>query len=464
LIVAAGKAPGAIMGAIMTDAPARTAKPSQPLRSEGGGWRLLQTRDFGFLFAGQAISQIGDGLNRVALLWFVYELTGSALKTTAIGLLQTLPPLVLGPLIGVYLDRWPKKRAMIWVDLIRTFMVMLIPLSYAWGVLTLDRLYVLVFLTAVFSTVFGPALASAVPLIVSRAELTGANALLQTTTNIGMLVGPAVSGLGIALIGAQNVLYVNAVTFFISVLCLLPIRVREVHGQTGRDADARTVAHDLAVGFRFVFLQDRAVTVLMATAALYTLGMSAFAFLLPVVAKQILRIGPVELGWLWSALGIGMLLSSLWLAWARQGSLGDRLRIVAGSLAVGGAAVCSLTLLESAFLAAALVVLIGGSTALFMPLVWAVLQEVTPERLLGRVFTMFSTGGMAAAMAGMSGFGWAADAVSPAASLIGVGLFLLGASALAAHFSRRCGPTGTALPLRSRVRVGMPDVVARQAS
>ncbi len=68
------------------------------------GWRLLGTRDFGCLWAGQVISQIGDGLNKVALLWFVYEMTGSALKMTAIGLLQTIPPLVFGPLIGVYLD------------------------------------------------------------------------------------------------------------------------------------------------------------------------------------------------------------------------------------------------------------------------------------------------------------------------------------------------------------------------
>ena len=76
------------------------------------GWELLKTRDFGLLFAGQTISQIGDSLNKMALLWFVYELTGSALKMTMIGLLQTLPPLLLGPLIGVYLDRFRKKPVM----------------------------------------------------------------------------------------------------------------------------------------------------------------------------------------------------------------------------------------------------------------------------------------------------------------------------------------------------------------
>ena len=66
------------------------------------------------------------------------------------------------------------------------------------------------------STVFGPALVSAVPLLVRRSELVSANALIQGTNNIGLLLGPAVSGMLIALIGAQYVLYVNAATFFIS--------------------------------------------------------------------------------------------------------------------------------------------------------------------------------------------------------------------------------------------------------
>ncbi len=90
-------------------------------------WRLINTRDFGLLWWGQTTSQIGEGLNKVALLWFVYELTGSAMKMTMVGLLQTIPPLVFGPLLGVYLDRLPKKAVMIWVDLIRALLTLLIP-------------------------------------------------------------------------------------------------------------------------------------------------------------------------------------------------------------------------------------------------------------------------------------------------------------------------------------------------
>jgi MFS family permease len=416
------------------------AAESQPTsESNVSGWRLLGTRDFGWLWAGQVISQIGDGLSKVALLWFVYEMTGSALKMTAIGLLQTIPPLLFGPLIGVYLDCLPKKSVMIVVDLLRTLMVLLIPVFYAFDMLTLERLYVLVFLTSIVSTIFGPALSSAVPLIVQRSQLTSANAFLQSTTNIGILLGPAMSGLGIALIGAQNVLYVNAATFFLSALCLFPIRVRDNRVVKGLNALSTPVIQDMMVGFRFVFLQHRVVFALMVTAVLYNLAISAFVFLLPVVAKELLQVGPMELGWLWSALGLGMLAATVWLARTPQGTFQERVGKIGRALAIGGVAVCALGLIQTPVLFSTflLIVIIGGSTSLFYPVVWAMIQEVTPEHLLGRVFTTFSTGGMASAMVGMVGFGWAADAVGPAASLIGIGLLLLLTAVVTMQVSRR---------------------------
>ena len=403
----------------------------------GSGWELLRTKNFGLLYSGQVISQIGDGMNKVALLWFVYELTGSAFKMAIIGLLQTIPPLVFGPLIGVYLDRMKKKPILIWVDLIRAGLVLLIPLLYAMGALTLERLYVLVFATSIVSTVFGPALASAVPLLAPRAQRTAAYALIQSTTNIGILIGPVVSGVGIAMIGAQNVLYFDAATFLVSALCLMPIRLQETLCVSVRSVDKPTILQDLVVGFRFVFLQHRTVLLLMLTATLFSFGASAFIFLLPVFATQHLDASPVELGWLWSSLGIGMLAASFWLAWIKQGDLQNRLRLIAAALAVGAVAVCTLGMLQAPVMAAALIIVFGGSTAVFTPIVLAMLQELTPEHLLGRVFTTFSTGAMAAAMAGMAGFGWATDVIGPSASLIGIGVLLLGTAAVAAAVSRR---------------------------
>jgi MFS family permease len=425
----------------MADSLVGHVAPTELSESSGTGWQLLKTRDFSLLYAGQLISQIGDGLNKVALLWFVYDLTGSALKMMVVGLLQTIPPLVFGPLIGVYLDRLSKKKVMIWVDLIRTFLIVLIPVLYATDALSLEGLYVLVFLTAIVSTVFGPALASAIPLIVGPTQLTSANALLQSTTNIGMLVGPAMSGIGIALIGAQNVLYLNGLTFLISALCLMPVRMREPLVSPHWLTSAASMRDDMLTGFRFVFLQHRVVFMLMVTAALYNLGASAFMFLLPVFAKESLGVGPVELGWLWSILGVGMLATSTGLVWVRQGNLHRRLRMISGSMAVGGLAVGGLGLLETPLIAGFLMLIIGGSTALLIPVVFALLQEMTPVPLLGRVFTAFSTGGMACAMAGMMGFGWVADTVGPGISLLGISLVLLGTAVFALRFSSQCDPS-----------------------
>ena len=402
------------------------------------GWQLLKARDFSLLFWGQMTSQVGDSLNRVALLWFVYQLTGSAMKMVVIGLLQTIPPLVLGPLIGVYLDRANKKSVMVWVDIVRTVLVLLIPLLYAVGELTLERLYAAVFLLAIVSTIFGPALSSAVPQLVRRDQLTAANALLQTTTNTGLLLGPLLSGIGIALIGSQNVLYVDAATFFVSALCLIAVRLQPIEAAPG-ESRRGTWTQELMAGVRFVCV-EQTVLALMVTAALYSLAASAFAFMLPVFAEQNLSVGALELGALWSALGAGMLAASTWLASLSQGDLHGRFTLIFRSMAVGGLAMCGLSLLTAPLIAGALILVIGGSTAMFMPIVWGVIQEVTPAPLLGRVFTTFSTGSMASAMAGMAGFGWAADTMGPHVSLLGIGLVLLGTACVAALSSRRFRP------------------------
>ncbi|MBA5872863.1 MAG: MFS transporter [Nitrospira sp. CR2.1] len=399
------------------------------------GWQLIKTRDFGLLWGGQTTSQIGEGLNKVALLWFVYELTGSAMKMTMVGLLQTIPPLLFGPLIGVYLDRLPKKAVMVWVDLVRAWLTLLIPVLYAMGTLSIEGLYGLIFLTSVVSTVFGPALVSSVPLLVRPSELMSANALIQGTTNIGMLLGPAISGVMIALIDAENVLFVNSATFLISALCLMPIRFAPAQGRTAQGASSLWA--DLRAGFRFVFAQQSIVFTLVIISSLYNLGVSAFVFILPVYAKEFLQVGPVQLGWLWSALGVGMLAASTWLAWRKHSDVQGRLRIVIRGMTIGGLAVCSLSFLETPLVAAGIVIVVGGSTAVLNPIVWALLQEVTPEHLIGRVLTTFSVGSMASAMAGMTGFGWMADTIGPAASLVGLGVVLLLTAAVAVSCARR---------------------------
>lgn len=380
-------------------------------------WRLLlKNRDVVWLVIGQAISQIGDGLSKLALLWFVYDLTGSALEMTMIGILQTIPPLVFGPFVGVLLDRVPKRSAMIAIDSVRAGLLAFIPTMYWMGLLTLPWLYVLVFITAMFSMAFGPALKAMEPQLVPSSQLTQINALDQGTMTIGQLLGPAMSGMLIAFIGAQNVLFVNAGTFLVSALCKIPLTVREK--RRSGSASAGHALRDLWEGFQFVFVDHRLMLLLMAVASLSTAGATAFIYLLPALAKNYLQADSVELGWLWASLSLGLLVTTLWMAVVSQRNLCPRLRLIAGASALGSLAVFGLTMTTSFPILVALIAMVGVFSGVVNPFISASIQELTPKHMMARVFSVFNSGVLVAAMMGMTGSGWIADRMGPSASLL----------------------------------------------
>jgi MFS family permease len=410
----------------LTLSPRRDRNRPRTSRSSSlSGWHLLKTREFALLWAGQALTQTGDSLIKVALLWFVYTLTGSALKMTVIGLLQTLPPFLLGPIIGVYVDRWRKKSMLVRVDLIRAALIVTIPILHAFNLLTLNTLYAIVFLVAVVSSVFGPALFSTVALIAPREQLTAANAVLQSTTTMGMLIGPALSGTGIAWIGAPNMLYIGAAGFLLASLMLMSVQIKErVAPPPAKQTAWRMIWEEMWIGVCFLFVHSPVLRLLMITSALFSLAASAFVFLLPVFSDRVLNAGAQELGWLWSSYGGGMLVVSIVLACSRRNRLTHRVQLIAGSMLLGGLATCSLTMVQTLLPALVLVTVIGGSLALFTPVVWGMLQELTSAELRGRVFTIFSSGAMLASMLGMLAFGWVTDLFGPTPSLIVMGLVL----------------------------------------
>jgi MFS family permease len=396
------------------------------MRSNGGkssGWRsLLHDRNVRWLFAGQTISQVGDGVSKVALLWFVYALTESALKMSLIGVLQTIPPLAFGPFAGVLLDRLDKRKAMIVIDITRAVLLASIPILYAIGVLNLPILYALVFITAMFSMAFGPALNATLPLIVKKEQLTGINALMQSALTIGQLLGPAISGMLIAAIGAQNALYVNAAAFLISALSKIPLRLPHVRAHRTSQNVWTQAVKDLKDGVRFVFVKQRLLFLLMIVASIFMLGSTAFVYLLPVIGDRLLHVGSVALGVLWSSLSLGILATTVWLIWKPQRTICTRIWMIAVAAAIAAGAVPGLLISKSLLFAAGLIVAIGATSGLITPLVSTSLQERTPKDFMARVFGLFNTGTMVFAMIGMTVFGWLADHFGPGVSLVTIGV------------------------------------------
>lgn len=398
---------------------------------------LLLSPNFGFVWWGQLISQIGDGVTKLALLWFVYSVTGSPIKTTVIGMLQTIPPIVFGPLIGVYLDRLPKKPVLIVTDLLRALLIGLIPCWVSPATFTVERLYLLVFFHALATSVFGPALTASVPQLVKPSKFTAANAWLQITTSLGVILGPALSGIGIAALNSQSVLCLNAVTYVVSAACLLPVHLPWNRSSPGQSLIFSSPVKDLVAGLRFAKQQPLALLIVIA--ALHSFGTAAFSTLFPVFGRKMLDLGPVEVGYLWSALGIGLFLMSLGLVRMTDWSFPQRLLAIAVSSGISGAALFVLAGAQGSVTAAVCMMIIGAGIGTFTPIAWGVIQEVSPERFVGRILTIYGTGAMTAAIVGMTTFGWVTQQFGERASVTGIGLVLCATTALVVASNRWIG-------------------------
>ncbi len=399
-------------------------------------WRLLLARDFGLVWFSQLVSQVGDGISNLALLWFVYSITGSPVKTTIIGLLHTIPPIALGPFIGVYVDRLPKKLFLIGSNTLRAVLIGIIPCAISTDAFTVNLLYVLVLFDAVAMAMFSPALTSSVPLIVPRAQFTAANALIQSTTSLGIMFGPVVSGMGIALFGSQEVLCLNAVTYFVSAVCLGLVRLDARHSFVVPTRSDGSVLHDLLDGLAFVAIKQRAILLLIATAGCYGFGAGALTTLFPVFARKLLGLGPVEVGYLWSALGVGLLLMSMLLLRFTEWNVSDRTRIIAGMSVVSALAIGALVWARELSLVGFLMVSIGGGMGAFTPIAWGVVQELTPHAMVGRVLGLYNTGAMIAAISGISVFGWITERFGESTGVAGIGMTFLLTAAFGGWLSR----------------------------
>ncbi|HSV90403.1 MAG TPA: MFS transporter, partial [Nitrospiraceae bacterium] len=276
---------------------------------------------------------------------------------------------------------------------------------------------------------FNPALTASVPMIVPRAQFTAANALIQSTTSLGIIFGPAMSGMGIAFFGSQEVLCLNAVTYLVSALWLGLVRLGTLLPASAPKRTNGSPLQDLSEGLAFVLIKQRVIVLLVVAAGCYGFGASALTTLFPVFARKLLGLGPVEVGYLWSALGVGLLFMSMVLLRFTERNLSGRTRIIAGASVASALAIGVLVWTNNLWLVGLLMVVIGGGMGAFTPIAWGIVQELTPGNLVGRVMSLYSTGAMAAAISGISMFGWITERFGESIGVAGIGAtFLLTAS------------------------------------
>ena len=271
----------------------------------------LRERGFRLLWTGMSVSLVGDGILMVTLAWAVYEIENAPTALSIVGVAMTLPQVVFLLAGGVVSDRFDRRRVMIVSDAVRAAVLAALAALAATGDLTLALIVTLIGVYSVATAFFGPAFDAVVPELVPDEQLPRANSLDQLVRPLaGRLVGPALAGVLIAVLGTSAAFAVDAATFAVSAICVARIPAARRAAAVG-GATFASFLHDCLDGFRFmrrhVWLWG---TFLSATFA-YLLFVGPSEVLLPYIVKNDLSEGASVLGAVFTAGGVGAVFASL---------------------------------------------------------------------------------------------------------------------------------------------------------
>src|SRR5215472_5333000 len=175
---------------------------------------LFRQRNFALLWTGGFISQTGDWLLMIGLPIAVYLLTGSALVTSTVFIIDLVPPLLFGPLAGVLVDRWDRRRIMIVVNLLQT--LALLPLLAVHAKSDLWIVYVVSFVEAMLALLTNPAENALIPQLVGQEQVLQANSLAGLGTALARLIGSPLGGVIVGFGGLDGIVLLDAASFLIA--------------------------------------------------------------------------------------------------------------------------------------------------------------------------------------------------------------------------------------------------------
>ncbi len=384
---------------------------------------LLRNRNFSLLWTGQLVSFFGDRLHQVALGVLVLQ-RATLLDVGLVFAATAVPSVFLGPLAGALVDRWDRRVTMIVCDLVRSAMVLLVPLAIN---VHIALVYLIALAVATIGLLFRPAKTAIVPLIVGEDQLVAANSASSLNETLADLLGyplaaAIVAALG-TLIGAAFVL--DSATYLVSAVLLWIMAVpRQELG--GEPFSARAIWREMGEGWRFLTHEAElfANTVVSAVAQL-AFGAEIVCSLIYAqrVLDRTMLPFPENYGWLMASLGFGSVVGGVAIGWLGA-NVPKGPMTIAGFVALG-AGMVGAGLTTSPIVAIGLFFVIGFANMLYLVPTITLFQERTPQRLFGRVVSTrqaLTFGAMALSM-GLAG--WLAGMLGAAAVLmLGGGLIV----------------------------------------
>jgi MFS family permease len=388
----------------------------------GRTFHALRNHNYRRYFTGQVISITGTWMQSVAQAWLVLRLTGSGVALGTVVALQFVPFLVAGPWGGVIADRFDKRRLAMLTQASAGVLALVLGILTATGLVTLWSVYVLAFLLGMVTLVDNPTRQSFVSEMVPPEDLTNAVSLNSVVVNAGRIVGPALAGGLIALVGLSLCFFLNSLSYVAVIVALYGMRTEELR-PTGRVARG---PGQLREGLRYAWRSPHLRRPLLLMAVV---GMLAFNFqtVIPLMARFVFDAGPAAYGVLFAFMGLGAVVGGLVVA--TRGRADERLLATAG-LAFGALILVAAVAPTLAFEAVSLLA-IGAANITFIATSNSILQLGSDPAMRGRVMALWGLVFLGTTPIGAPLVGWVAERFGPRFALgLGGVATLLGSIAL----------------------------------
>ena len=356
---------------------------------------LLKDKNFFLLWFAQIVSNFGDRLNQMALIGLIYLRTpGSTIELAKLLSFTILPVFIIGPIAGIYVDRWNRRATMIACDIIRGLLVLLIPLIIKYST-SMVPIYIVVFIIFSVTRFFVPSKLSIIPDIVHKDKLLLANSLSSTTMMIATIVSFGFSGIIVAAFGPQAGFYIDSASYFISAILVffVVVKLKENIKSGGASAkfagiSRRTIVGDIKEGIEYL-KGHKDIRMVANTMFLIMAGVGSIYIVIIVFIQKALQSSTKHLGLLVMFLGVGLFLGSI--IYGKFGSKFSKRKVINFGLLTTGLTIVLFTVclkfMPSFFIASLLSIVLGTFSAPIIVSSNTLLHEVIHDEMRGRIFS-----------------------------------------------------------------------------
>jgi len=351
------------------------------------------------IWGGQALSLLGSQLVQFALIWHLTVKTGSATVLATASLVGMLPQVILGPLVGTLVDRWNRRWIMLLADSIITLATIALVVLFAMDAAAIWHIYLAMFIRSLAGSFHGNAMNASTSLMVPIEKLTrvqGINQMLNGGLNV---VSAPMGALLLGVLPIQGILIIDVITALIAILPLAFIQIPQPAriSQEEMDHDVQTtVWEDFKAGLQYMLGWPGLLIVSLMAVVINFVFMPAYS-LLPLLVKDYFGGNAIQLSWVESAIGIGVIaggaLLSVWGGFERK-----TLTSMIGLMGLGaGTLILGLAPSSAILLAVGGALLMGLMNPITNGPIFAVIQSTVEPDMQARIFSLLTSlcGGMA---------------------------------------------------------------------